>query len=62
MFLTNKWPYRNFAGLTIIRFSTALKYFDLISKISENQGLIYYTLLYCFSYILSKFCTFHSAI
>ena len=41
---SNKCQYKHFAGLTIIRFSTALKYFDLISKISENQGLFFYRL------------------
>lgn len=41
---SNKCQYKHFAGLTIIRFRTALKYFDLISKISENQGLFFYRL------------------
>ena len=41
---SNKCQYKHFAGLTIIRFSTALKYFDLICKISENQGLFFYRL------------------
>jgi len=40
----NKCQYKHFGGLTIIRFRTALKYFDLISKISENQGLFFYRL------------------
>jgi hypothetical protein len=41
---SNKCQYKHFAGLTIIRFRTALKYFDLICKISENQGLFFYRL------------------
>ena len=41
---SNKCQYKHFAGRTIIRFRTALKYFDLISKISENQGLFFYRL------------------